>query len=484
MIQSSTRNRSEQLIYQRRQQEQYVGKLNTKLRQEHYERTFAAWENKGKDVANIQYTKNRLQQIRAEAEANKNQRREKLAFLLNEEHEQYQQEIKAMVETPEQVKERMMKEVADLKERKEVERAKQAEAAYNRRFRENADELRMVTQQFNELQAVAYRNMQMMEKQKMLEDQYEEEMIYAELYRREILKKERLEKEKELEQKAKVDERNKVLAVQTKMNEVKHQKTKEEIEQEKQMLKEEWKREDERHKQRENQFMNYKKEINSEIALNNEQQKEYKKQLKHQEKIEDKEMISQVLAREEAIAKMEQAEKQRQKEETRQFLLNFKNRTNEYSVNDQLKEKLINEENNRQWETKEAKWKAEDDARVKLMYEVYAQRADNVEIKKKLIEDEKNIKQMDKLELQRQMELYQKELEEKQRLEQEKIMQTKHNLINQMDEKKQRQQLLRDKKQQEEEALRKQKEEYDKKIELEKAKGRALLDELRKQRPY
>ena len=38
-------------------------------------------------------------------------------------------------------------------------------------------------------------------------------MIYAELYRRDRLEKERLEKEKELEQKAKIDERNKVLAV-------------------------------------------------------------------------------------------------------------------------------------------------------------------------------------------------------------------------------------------------------------------------------
>ncbi|CAD8052711.1 unnamed protein product [Paramecium primaurelia] len=484
MIQSSTRNRSEQLIYQRRQQEQQVGKLNTKLRQEHYEKTFAAWENKGKDVANMQYTKNRLQQIRTEAEAHKNQRKEKLAALLNAEHQQYQQEIKAMVETPEQVKERMMKEVAELKQRKEFERAKQAEAAYERRFRDNADELRLVNQQFNEQQTVAYRNMQMMEKQKMLEDQYEEEMIYAELYRREILKKERLEKEKEIQQKAKVDERNKVLGIQATMNVNKFQRIKDEIEQEKQMLREEWKREEERHKQREIQYLNYKKEINSEIALNNEQQKEYKKQMKQEEKKQDKEMIQQVLEREEAIARMEQAEKLRQKEETRQFLLNFKNRTNEYSLNDQLKERLINEENTRQWETKEAKWKAEDDARVKLMYEVYAQRAENVELKRKLIEDEKNIKQQDKVELLRQLDLYQKELEEKQRLEQEKIMQTKHNLLNQMDEKKQRQQQLRDKKQQEEEDLRRKKEEYDKKIEMEKAKGRVLLDELRKQRPY
>lgn len=41
------------------------------------------------------------------------------------------------------------------------------------------------------------------------------------------------------------------------------------------------------------------------------------------------------------------------------------------------------------------------DARVKLMYEVYAQRADNVEHKKKIIEDEKVVKGQEKTELQK-----------------------------------------------------------------------------------
>jgi hypothetical protein len=36
-----------------------------------------------------------------------------------------------------------------------------------------------------------------------------------------------------------------------------------------------------------------------------------------------------------------------------------------------LKEKLIEEENRRQWERKEAQWAKEEEARVKLMYEVY-----------------------------------------------------------------------------------------------------------------
>jgi hypothetical protein len=56
--------------------------------------------------------------------------------------------------------------------------------------------------------------MQMMEKQNILENQYVEEMIYAQLYSRDIQKKERLEKEKELKAKEKLDERNQIVSVQ------------------------------------------------------------------------------------------------------------------------------------------------------------------------------------------------------------------------------------------------------------------------------
>lgn len=86
-----------------------------------------------------------------------------------------------------------------MKERKEQDRKEFAESQYERRFRDNADELRKVESNFNELQAVAYRNMQMVEKQKLLEQQYNEEMIFAQLYGRDIKRKERAEREKEIE---------------------------------------------------------------------------------------------------------------------------------------------------------------------------------------------------------------------------------------------------------------------------------------------
>ena len=61
--------------------------------------------------------------------------------------------------------------------------------------------------------------------------------------------------------------------------------------------------------------------------------------------------------------------------------MNFKNRANEYNTSDVLREKLIEDENRRQWERKEGQWAKEEVARVKLMYEVYDQRADNVDHK-------------------------------------------------------------------------------------------------------
>lgn len=50
-----------------------------------------------------------------------------------------------------------------------------------------------------------------MEKQDILKKQYEEEMIYSELYKIDIRRKEKEERLKEMERNSKVEERKKVL---------------------------------------------------------------------------------------------------------------------------------------------------------------------------------------------------------------------------------------------------------------------------------
>ncbi len=68
-------SRAEQLIYQRRAQEQKLSNMQTKLKQEFHEQEFAKWQNKGKNIEFQNQVKARWNQIRAESQTNLQLRR-------------------------------------------------------------------------------------------------------------------------------------------------------------------------------------------------------------------------------------------------------------------------------------------------------------------------------------------------------------------------------------------------------------------------
>lgn len=68
-------SRAEQLIYQRRAQEQKLSNMQTKLKQEFHQQEFAKWQNKGKNIEFQNQVKARLGQARAESNANLQVRR-------------------------------------------------------------------------------------------------------------------------------------------------------------------------------------------------------------------------------------------------------------------------------------------------------------------------------------------------------------------------------------------------------------------------
>ena len=83
-----------------------------------------------------------------------------------------------MQETPEQIRERMAKRVSELKEEKEKRRQEEVNHKLERRFEQNADELRKVDQDLKQLKLAYERNMQLVEKQNIMQDQYEGTMSY------------------------------------------------------------------------------------------------------------------------------------------------------------------------------------------------------------------------------------------------------------------------------------------------------------------
>lgn len=80
--------------------------------------------------------------LRAQAESNLEQRRKRLAGLLNSEELHYQQQLLENLETPEQVRVKMASRLFELKAKREEERKAVVEAANERRFRDTTDDLR------------------------------------------------------------------------------------------------------------------------------------------------------------------------------------------------------------------------------------------------------------------------------------------------------------------------------------------------------
>ena len=83
----------------------------------------------------------------------------------------------------------MAERVKQLKEERQSQRKEYVNEQLYKRFELNADELRKVDAELRELKTDYERNVQLIEKQRLMENQYEQEMLFAELGKRQLQKK-------------------------------------------------------------------------------------------------------------------------------------------------------------------------------------------------------------------------------------------------------------------------------------------------------
>lgn len=108
-------------------------------------------------------------------------------------------------------------------------------------------------------------------------------------------------------------------------------------------------------------------------------------------------MIKAIVEREKMQDQLDKEKLERQKEETRQFLLNFKDRRSETHALDALEEKLIAEESEKQFQKRAAQWKKEEEARIKLMYEVFGDRDAKLQANERIKEEERKEVERDRI---------------------------------------------------------------------------------------
>lgn len=187
MLATKTRSHmSQKFVDDRRKDESTVNHLGSYLKNNQIASHVANWEVNGKAAQKAKFQKQRVQELKQEFERKTDERRMRLKALYDTEEDQFAKEMRGLRLTPEQIKQSMIDKVNQLKAQREAHRVVEVEEKLDRRFKDQADELRLVNTQIREVKTKHEQDIQMLEKHKKMEEQYVEDMIYAELWRRDV----------------------------------------------------------------------------------------------------------------------------------------------------------------------------------------------------------------------------------------------------------------------------------------------------------
>ena len=131
-------------------------------------------------------------------------RRKKLSEILMDETKNYHQELIETMDTPEIVRKRMEQQLMELKSEMQQKTDDHVNKLLEKKFYDEADELRKNNSQAFEVECYLEQENQMLDKLKRREKEKEEEMFYVKLNEFDNLKKLKKEKKDEIDKKNKL----------------------------------------------------------------------------------------------------------------------------------------------------------------------------------------------------------------------------------------------------------------------------------------
>ncbi len=328
--------------------------------------------------------KTKMAEFRKDHEELLEKRRQRLVELLTTEEKQYEQEFFANLETPEQVREKMAKRLHELRSKREEMRKAEVDQRLEKRFKKSADELRMLDSKFVAASTKLDQEQQMIEKVKRRDDQMQEELLYAKLWEADAAQKERREIEEAEARKKQVAERMKMLNWQKETRDAERVAQARREREEKSMLKTQWKQEDLRAKALDEEKRKQMRDLNQELIEHNALENGLKGKIVTIEKEKDKAMISQIVEESRKLAELEQEMKLKRLAEAKETLRTIDNRAELQRQEEQMIERLAEEERKKQMALEDERFMREQNARITLLKDVYSDRAKAVETKRKL----------------------------------------------------------------------------------------------------
>lgn len=162
------------------------------------------------------------------------------------------------------------------------------------------------------------------------------------------------------------------------------------------MLKEQWAVEESQEKKNEHQKFLLNRERNLELIQHNATEKQLREQAEACERQRDKELLGQALQYEQALENLEAEERAARRSEIQELQKHYNQQKSDKLAYEKMIDELVAVENAKQWDAREQQWRREDQAKINLLKNVYANREADILLKQKKKEEEAWLKQYDK----------------------------------------------------------------------------------------
>eukprot|EP00741_Cyanophora_paradoxa_P011191 tig00020554_g10811.t1 len=347
--------------------------------------TRAEWEAKSEHVAIAGEVQKRLEQLRFERQVGLDERRRRLAELLAQEEAEYRGEINASVETTEQRRERMRTRALELREKREQERRAFVEEKLHQQWRESCDVLRPYESNQFLLQCVAERDMQLIDKilrNKVVE---EENKYFTQQWEQERLKKEARAKKDEDRVKALNEEMKRMLETQLDELNMRRAEEKRLREEDAALQKEKWALEQEAAERRDMQELAARKQRAHNLQAFNLEYRKRRFEEKRKEREQDLALINAVLEREKLEEGREMEKKRQLREEAIAFRKYLEQQMKLEVEGEAEMNRLLQLEQEKAWQKRQAEWAKEEEMRNRLMREVLEERKRQIEERREQI---------------------------------------------------------------------------------------------------
>ncbi len=412
--------RYDKFINDERSTSEKIINYNNYLKSHLINKEYAKFESKTDKINEIKSDNFERKKYKNQKENFLDIRKKKLSELLMQENNIYHQELINNLDTPEQNKKRMEQKLNELKKLRQIEHEKIITKIANKKFYDEADELRKNDSEYNNFACHLEQENQMIDKLKQRVKERKIEDAFTILNNLDYEKK--IEREKKEEKEIKEKNKKNVEYIEWQKNQQKEAlKHANEInEKEKIRLREQWKKDEENEKKNAYERLMLNKQVNADIKEFNEREEKNRNELIQKEKNEDKKMINDIINKEKAldeIDRLNKIKKIKDFEKNKQFL---EYKMNQQKENEMWMDKLAAEEAEKQYQKEQEKWLKNEAARIELMKQVYEDRAKSLLNKKNLEEIEKKNILKEREILDNEIKKYNEKVEQLKREEKEK----------------------------------------------------------------